>query len=109
MTRSSSIPSPPKLGERRHRNLHMNDSSSSSGNVVVKKKELSGSEDVYGSSDRLYGEQKGRSAGNEVQGLTRLVVRLWEDSNNSSNNNNNNNNWGTKQKRRVTCGAHKFD
>jgi hypothetical protein len=63
------IPSPPKLGERTKKNLHR---------VTAENSE----ESIY-SSDQLFGEVNSGD-----QGLTRLVLRLWEeDSNNNKSQN----------------------
>ena len=79
---AGAIPSPPKLGERSRLtdkiNLHR----------LTAKQLGESSESIY-SSDQLFGEVKRPAAD---QGLTRLVVRLWEEDNNKNNNHNNNNN-----------------
>ena len=72
---AGAIPSPPKLGERSklkdRRNLHRVTGENS--------------ESIY-SSDQLFGEVNRHSVSD--QGLTRLVVRLWEEDNNNNNSQN---------------------
>jgi hypothetical protein len=93
---AGAIPSPPKLGERSKlkdkRNLHR----------LTNKQLGVPSESIY-SSGELFGE-----VNRPDQGLTRLVVRLWEeDINNNSNSSSSSNNNNRKGQNLGTGGAYK--